>query len=51
MEDGELSRALALHELELLLDERVESAKAGEISQKSVEEILQELYSASTKYV
>jgi len=40
---------MALHELEMLLDERVKSAKAGKISQKSVEEIFQEVYSESTK--
>ena len=36
-------------ELEMLLDERVRSVKAGKISQKSVEEIFQEVYSESTK--
>lgn len=40
---------MALRELEMLLDERVRSAKAGKISQKSVEEIFQEVYSESTK--
>ncbi|MBL0010383.1 MAG: DUF1778 domain-containing protein [Nitrosomonas sp.] len=40
---------IALHELEMLLDERVKSAKAGKISQKSVEEIFQEVYRESTK--
>ncbi len=40
---------MALHELEMLLDERVRSVKAGKISQKSVEEIFQEVYSESTK--
>ncbi|MCE7915535.1 MAG: DUF1778 domain-containing protein [Nitrosomonas sp. PRO4] len=40
---------LALNELETLLDERIKSAKAGKISQKSVEEIFQEVYSESTK--
>jgi Antitoxin ParD len=40
---------LALLELETLLDERVTSAKAGKISQKSVEEIFQEVYSESDK--
>ena len=40
---------MALHELEALLDERVKSAKAGKISQKSVEEIFQEAYSQSAK--
>ncbi len=40
---------LALHELETLLDERVTSAQAGKISQKSVEEIFQEVYRESDK--
>ena len=40
---------MALHELETLLDERVKSANAGKISQKSVKEIFQEVYSESTK--
>ncbi|MBV6446954.1 DUF1778 domain-containing protein [Nitrosomonas sp.] len=40
---------MALRELEMLLDERVRSVKAGKISQKSVEEIFQEVYSESTK--
>ncbi len=39
----------ALHELEALVDERVKSAKVGKISQKSVKEIFQEVYSESTK--
>lgn len=40
---------MALHELEALLDERVKSAQAGKISQKSVKEIFQEVYSESAK--
>ncbi len=40
---------MALSELEMLLDERIKSAKAGKISKKSVEEIFQEVYSKSTK--
>jgi uncharacterized protein (DUF1778 family) len=40
---------VALHELEIFLDERVKSVKAGNISKKSVEEIFQEVYSESTK--
>lgn len=40
---------MALRELEVLLDKRVRSVKAGKISQKSVEEIFQEVYSESTK--
>lgn len=40
---------LALDELGMLLDERIKSAKAGKMSQKSVEEIFQEVYSESTK--
>ncbi|MDR4651864.1 MAG: antitoxin [Nitrosomonas sp.] len=40
---------MALHELEALLDERVKSTKAGKISQKSVKEIFQEVYSESAK--
>lgn len=40
---------MALRELEILLDKRVRSVKAGKISQKSVEEIFQEVYSESTK--
>ncbi|MDR4513636.1 antitoxin [Nitrosomonas sp.] len=40
---------MALEELETLLDERVKLAKAGKISQKSVEEIFQEVYSESAK--
>lgn len=40
---------MALSELEMLLDERIKSAKAGKISKKSVEEIFQEIYSKSTK--
>ena len=40
---------MALHELEALLDERVKSANAGKVSQKSVKEIFQEVYSESTK--
>lgn len=39
----------ALNELEMFLDERIKSAKAGKISKKSVEEIFQEAYSESTK--
>lgn len=40
---------MALNELEMLLDERIKSARAGKISKKSVEEIFQEVYSESTK--
>jgi len=40
---------IALNELEKLLDERIKSAKAGKMSQKSAEEIFQEVYSESTK--
>ncbi len=40
---------MALQELEAFLDERVKLAKAGEISQKSAEEIFQEVYSESAK--
>lgn len=40
---------MALHELGALLDERVKSAKAGKISQKSVKEIFQEVCSESAK--
>ena len=40
---------MALNELEILLDERIKSARAGKISKKSVEEIFQEVYSESTK--
>ena len=40
---------MALHELEALLDERVKSVKTGKISQKSVKEIFQEVYSESAK--
>jgi uncharacterized protein (DUF1778 family) len=40
---------MALHELEALLDERVKSAQAGKINQKSVKEIFQEVYSESAK--
>jgi len=40
---------MALHELETFLDERIKSAKAGKISQKSVKEIFQEVYSESAK--
>ncbi len=40
---------MALEELETLLDERVKLAKAGKISQKSVEEIFQEVYSEGAK--
>jgi len=39
----------AMHELETLLDERVNTVKAGKISQKSVEEIFQEVYSENAK--
>ncbi len=39
----------ALNELEMLLDDRIKSAKAGKISKKSVEEIFQEVYKESTK--
>lgn len=40
---------MALNELEMLLDKRIKSAKAGRISKKSVEEIFQEVYSESAK--
>jgi len=40
---------MALHELEALLNERVKSAQAGAINQKSVKEIFQEVYSESAK--
>ncbi len=40
---------MALNELEAFLDERIESARAGKISKKSVEEIFQEVYSESAK--
>lgn len=40
---------MALHELEDFLDERVKSVKTGKISQKSVKEIFQEVYSESAK--
>ncbi len=40
---------MALHELETLLDERVKSASAGKISQKSAKEIFKEVYSENTK--
>ena len=40
---------MALNELETLLDERIKSARAGNISKKSVEEIFQEVYSESIK--
>lgn len=40
---------MALHELEAFLDERVKSAKTRKISQKSVKEIFQEVYSESAK--
>ncbi|SER63369.1 Antitoxin ParD [Nitrosomonas sp. Nm51] len=40
---------MALHELEALLDERAKSVDTGKISQKSVKEIFQEVYSESTK--
>jgi uncharacterized protein (DUF1778 family) len=40
---------MALNELEMLLDKRIKSAKAGKISKKSVEEIFQEVYSESAK--
>ena len=40
---------MALHELEALLDERAKSVKTGKISQKSVKEIFQEVYSESAK--
>ena len=40
---------MALNELEMLLDKRIKSAKAGEFSKKSVEEIFQEVYSESAK--
>ena len=35
---------LALRELERLLDERIESAKAGAVSPRTVEDIFQEAY-------
>jgi len=38
---------MALNELEAFLDKRIESARAGKISKKSVEEIFQEVYSES----
>ena len=40
---------MALHELEDFLDERAKSVKTGKISQKSVKEIFQEVYSESAK--
>lgn len=40
---------MALHELEAFLDERAKSVKTGKISQKSVKEIFQEVYSESAK--
>ena len=40
---------IALNELEILLDDRVRSARAGKISKKSVEEIFQEVYNESAK--
>jgi uncharacterized protein (DUF1778 family) len=40
---------MAWNELEALLDERVKSAKSGQISHKSVEEIFQEVYNESAK--
>ena len=40
---------MALNELEAFLDKRIESARAGKISKKSVEEIFQEVYSESIK--
>jgi len=40
---------MALLELEAFLDERVKSVQAGKISQKSVKEIFQEVYSESAK--
>ena len=40
---------IALRELEMLLDERIKSAKASQISHKSVEEIFQEVYGESAK--
>lgn len=40
---------MALNELEMLLDDRIKSARTGKISKKSVEEIFQEVYSESTK--
>jgi len=40
---------MILHELETFLEERVESAKAGKISQKSVKDIFQEAYRESAK--
>ena len=35
---------LALRELETLLNERIESAKAGGVSRRTVEDIFQEVY-------
>ncbi len=35
---------LALKELETLLDKRIESAKAGQVSRRTVGEIFQEVY-------
>ncbi len=40
---------MALHELEALLDERVKSAQARKINQKSVKEVFREVYSESAK--
>jgi uncharacterized protein (DUF1778 family) len=40
---------IVLQKLERLLDERLKSAQTGEISQKSVTEIFQEVYNESTK--
>ena len=40
---------MALHELEDFLDERAKSVKTGKISQKSVKEIFQEVYSESAE--
>jgi uncharacterized protein (DUF1778 family) len=43
------SEEVALHELEALLDNRIKLAMDGKVSQKSVKEIFQEIYSQSTK--
>jgi serine protease Do len=41
---------LALRELETLLDERIESAKAGGVSQRTVKDIFQEVYEDDPAY-
>ncbi|MCB1985906.1 MAG: antitoxin [Burkholderiales bacterium] len=40
---------MALQELEAFLDERAKSVQTGKVSQKSVKEIFQEVYSESAK--